>query len=122
MNIEDAFNFGMAEWGKTGEVPREAFARVVELHRMDDGEASGANYLQCLAVAYWAVGEPDRAMALARRAKIEAGATLRPTFSCWRYRTVSTQDFQQDTESVMQLIGGETGVVPAFWKFVPESP
>lgn len=123
MNIQDAFNYGMAEWGKTGEVPREAFSRVVELNRADDGEALGANYLQCLAVAYWAVGEPDRAMVLARRAKVEAGATLQPTFSSWRYRTVSTQDFQQDTERVMRLIGGEAGVVPAFMEVRPrESP
>ena len=94
MNVEDAFNYGMATWGRTGRLPREAFERVVHLHKAGGREDPGANYLQCMAVAYWAVGEPaEKAMEFARRAKLKAEATLRPTFSCWRYRTVSTQNF-----------------------------
>ena len=114
MNVQDAFNYGMATWGRTGHLPREAFERVVNLNKADADEIPGANYLQCMAVAYWAVGECEEAKEFARRAKHEAQATLRPTFSCWRYRTVPTQEFLQDTDSIMRLIGGETGVVPEF--------
>ncbi len=119
MNVWSAFNYGMATWGRTGELPREAFERVVTLNEADDDEATDANYLQCMAVAYWAVGEPGKAMEFARRAKLEAGATLRPTFSCWRYRTVATQSFLQDTDSIMRLIAGEDGVVPKFMQSRP---
>ena len=115
MNVADAFNYGMATWGRTGDPPREAFERVVSLHKADGGKP-GANYLQCMAIAYWVVGEAEEAMEFARRAKVEAEATLRPTFSCWCYRTVATQDFLQDTDSIMRLIAGEAGVVPEFIK------
>ena len=114
MNVQNAFNYGMAIWGRTGDLPREAFERVVSLNKADDDEGPGANYLQCMAVAYWAVGECEEAKEFARCAKREAQATLRPTFSCWRYRTVATQEFLQDTDSIIRLIAGETGVMPEF--------
>lgn len=114
MNVRDAFNYGMATWGRTGDLPHEVFERVVNLNKSAEGEDRDANYLQCMAVAYWAVGESEEAMEFARGAKREAQATLRPTFSCWRYRTVPTQDFLQDTDSIMRLIAGEAGIVPKF--------
>lgn len=114
MNLPNAFNYGMAKWARMGHLPREVFDRVVGLNKADEDTPPGANYLQCMAVAYWAVGESEEAMEFARRAKREAKATLRPTFSCWCYRTVSTQHFLEDTDSIMRLIAGEEGVVPEF--------
>ena len=114
MNVQNAFNYGMATWGRTGRLPREAFERVVHLNKTDGREDLGANYLQCMAVAYWAVGEPEEAMEFARRAKLKAEATLKPTPSCWRYRTVPTQSFLRDTDSIMRMIAGEHGLVPEF--------
>ena len=114
MNVRDAFNYGMATWGRTGDLPRQAFERVVSLNEADDDETPGANYLQCMAIAYWAVGALEKAMEFANRAKTEAEATLQPTFSCWRYRIVPTHDFLQDTDSIMRLIAGDEAIVPAF--------
>ena len=120
--VQVAFNYGMATWGRTGEVPREVFERVVSLNKADSDAVPGANYLQCMAVAYWAVGEIDEALEFARRAKRIAEETLRPTFSCWRYRTTSTQDFLQDTDSIMRMIAGEAGAVPEFMQVRTEKP
>ena len=116
MDVQDAFNYGMAKWGLTGYPPGEAFERVVSLNKADGEEDRDANYLQCMAVAHWVVGEAEEALEFVRRAKAEAEATLQPTFSCWCYRTVATQNFLRDTDSIMRLIAGETGVVPAFVK------
>lgn len=114
MGIQNAFNYGMATWGRTGDVPRRVFERVVELDEADNDDDPGANYLQCMAMTYWAVGRVDTAEEFARRAKLKAESTLRPTFSCWRYRTVSTIEFLKDTDSIRQLIRGEEGVLPYF--------
>ena len=122
LRVHVAFNYGMATWGRTGEVPREVFERVVSLNKTRGDAVPGANYPQCMAVAYWAAGEIDEALEFARRAKRVAEETLRPTFSCWRYRTASTQDFLQDTDSIVRLIEGEAGVVPEFMKVRMEKP
>ena len=56
MDVQQAFNYGMALWGSTGSVSEEIFERVVELDEADREGRGDANYLQCMAVAYWAVG------------------------------------------------------------------
>ena len=116
LDIQHAFNYGMAVWGCTGQVSRAPFERVVELNEMDDGDEPGANYLQCLAVAYWAVGKTELALDFARRAQSEAQSTPLPIFSCWRYKTVSAGDFVRDTDSILKLINGDKTVVPTFVK------
>lgn len=118
MDIQHAFNYGMAVWGCTGQVPRAPFERVVELDEMDDDDEPGANHLQCMAVAYWAVSKTELALDFARRAQLEAQSTPLPIFSCWRYKTVSTGDFVRDTENILKLINGDKTVVPTF--FEPE--
>ena len=120
MSIRHAFNYGMAVWGCTGKAPREPFEQVVELNESEEDDELGANYLQCMAVAYWMVGNTDLALDFARRARLEARSTLLPTFSCWRYKTVSTGDFVQDTDNIVKLINGDQTVVPPFVQ--PESP
>lgn len=121
MDVVDAFNYGMAAWGESGCIQRDVFERVVELNESKDDDDLDANYLQCMAVAYWAVGRVDAAMEYARRAKIKAASTLRPTFSCWRYRTVHPRDFLHDTNSIMMLIRGDKDVAPRFMSERPGS-
>lgn len=114
MSIRRAFNYGMAMWGHTGKAPREPFERVVEINESEGKNAPNPNYLQCMAVAYWVVGKTDLALDFASRARQEAQSTLLPTFSCWRYRTVSTSDFVRDTGDIIQLVNGDKTVVPLF--------
>ena len=114
MNAQRTFNYGMAHWGHTGSVSQELFERVVELNEADREGRNDANYLQCMALTYWAVGRMDAALEFARRAKEEADRSLRPTFSCWRYRTVTTQQFLEDTDGIIALIRGDKRAIPQF--------
>jgi len=43
LDTSDSFNYGMAEWGKTGAPPKDMFERVVDLDSKS-GESHGANY------------------------------------------------------------------------------
>ena len=69
MDIQVAFNYGMAIWAKTGRVAPEPFARVVELDQQDTSPKDDPNYLQCMAVSCWAVGESVRALKFESRAR-----------------------------------------------------
>ena len=113
VGIASVFNHAMATWGYDGKIPREQFERVVEMDETDHDDES-ANYLQCMAIAYWAIGQLDTAMAAAQRAKREADRIPRPTFSCWRYRTVPTGQFLEDTDSLIEMIHGDEKVVPRY--------
>ncbi len=114
MDAPRAFNYGMACWGLTGSVSQEMFERVVELDETNDQEDKDANYLQCMAVACWATGRLDAAIEFAHRAKEEASRSPWPTFSCWRYRTVPTQQFLEDTDGIIALIRGRREPTPQF--------
>ena len=114
MSIQEAFSYGIAMWGCTGKAPREPFEQVVKLNESEGRHPPSANYLQCMAVAYWAVGKTDLALDFACGARQEAQSTLLPTFSCWRYGTVSADNFLQDTDNIVKLINGDKTVVPPF--------
>ena len=64
MDVQDAFNYGMAAWGATGKISARPFARVVELD-LDDPTGGrddpDPNYYQCMAIAYWATGDSSAA-------------------------------------------------------------
>ena len=62
LSIENAFNYGMAMWGVTGSVDTEAFRRVVELDSSVVRKKETSNHLQCMAIAYWAAGEYEKAL------------------------------------------------------------
>lgn len=115
MDIRDAFNYGMAVWGATEEIASEPFGRVVELEREDDSPSDvHPNYLQCLAIANWAVGDRSKALELARRAREAVGESRGPTFSCWRYRRVPARDFLEDLDEIEALINGDAARKPYF--------
>ena len=69
LNIFDAFNYGMAIWGATRTVKTEPFERVVELDQLGSHPEryENLNYLQCMMIAYWAVGDRDTATEYAER-------------------------------------------------------
>ena len=115
LDVADAFNYGMARWGVKGNVDAMPFKRVVELDRADTGlERKGdANYFQCMAVAYWAVGELDAGIEFAQQASASVDSR-RPVFSCWRYRRVSAKVFREDVDRIISLINGDSAQVPSF--------
>ena len=114
MDIQSAFNYGMALWGKTGAVIREPFARTVELDQSDSSKQSkNPNYFQCLAVANWAVGDAATASEFVRRSQ-EVLPRSSSQFSCWRYYRVAANKFGDDLHEIIALIGGDTSRIPRF--------
>lgn len=114
MNIEYAFNYGMALWGERGAFVPEPFARVVELEQSRPESSPSANYLQCMAVAYWMVGRGNAAVRSAQLAKQVMRSRGGWQFSCWRYRIVPAHTFVDDVDKLLRLIEGVENEAPHF--------
>ena len=114
MDIQSAFNYGMARWGEIRAVESAPFARVVALDQRD-GESVDPrppNYSQCLAIACWAVGDTPKALNFASRARLVRGSE----FSCWRYSRVSAHEFRKDLDEIDALIAGDASQTPLFMR------
>jgi hypothetical protein len=111
--IQDAFNYAMAEWGETGKPPRDLFRRVVELHGEKGSSVDTANYSQCLAVAFWAIGQREDALRSIADAEIQIQRHQQPDFSCWQYLHAAPSDFLADCAEIRRLIEGEV-IMPRF--------
>ncbi len=114
LNIRDAFNYGMAVWAVLGVVQADHFERVVALDA-EEGSREDANYLQCLAVANWAVGDLECAREFALRAR-EKGRIARRVFSCWRYRRERGSEFEADMDEILTMIDTGEPRLPRFAK------
>ena len=113
MDIQFAFNYGMALWGDTGQIVRDPFERVVEIERVDPRKDPHPNYLQCMSIAYWAVGHLDKARESLENAR--RNITRRPrAFSCWRYSHVLRRQFVEDIGEIFKLIDGNDMIRPLY--------
>ena len=115
MDVQDAFNYGMAIWGESGTVEPGPFSRVAHLDPVGIERDRGPDYYQCMAVAYWAIGDAmaaGRASHEAQRAIAAIGKA--PEFSCWRYCRVHADQFLADLEEIDALINGDKSRVPLF--------
>ena len=115
MDIQDAFNYGMAMWGATGKVDSNPFERVVELDQ-SGSKQNDPNYLQCMAIAWWAAGDPAKAVGFVGRAR---QALHGSTFSSWHYRRITEGEFEEDLDKILTLIEGSASPTPRFMKTVP---
>jgi tetratricopeptide (TPR) repeat protein len=104
-DIRDAFNYAMAEWGKTESPPLDLFSRVVELGKLS--KLQGANYLQCMAIANFVVDDKDNAQEYYRRALREIRVNPGRNFSAWRYLEASPTEFRNDLEDIKEMIDGK---------------
>ena len=115
LSIADAFNYGMAMWGANGAIEREAFQRVVDLDRSNIRKDKIPNFLQCMAIAYWATGDNGAAIDYVERAqRAISGIRGRTEFSCWRYLQVSAKSFEADLGEIRALIDGGGSRMPGF--------
>ena len=115
LDIANTFNYSMAIWGATGMINTEIFQRAVELDRSDPSEDESLNYLQCMAIAYWAAGDDNAALDYVEQAQKLIndfrGAT---EFSCWCYLQVDKKSFSKDLDEIRTLIKKPDSVVPKF--------
>ena len=114
MSVAFAFNYGMAEWGASGDILRDPFDHVVDVDRREPRDDPEPNYLQCIAIAHWAVGEPDQARKALERARLRMQKTHGRPFSCWRYYYVTEHQFELDIDDIVRLIDGDDTVRPRF--------
>ena len=126
----DAFNYAMAAWGSTGTVDQAAFRRVLDLVSCEADPTAGTrrpqvrrssrlrdpNFLQCLAIAHWAVGDRVNAGIHLRRARtaLESSGVSSPV-SCWRYTETSRAEFLEDLDEIEKLIAGDDSIRPRFF-------
>ena len=116
LNIVDAFNYGMAMWGVNGTIETETFRRVVELDCPRAREEQQiSNYLQCMAIAYWATGDSGEALDHIDRAQETVGSLRgRRVFSSWHYLRVSAKLFEADLVDIRGLIENDDSQMPPF--------
>ena len=103
----------MALWGYTGHIVRDPFERVVELERVEPKRNPDPNYLQCMSIAYFAVGKPERARDSLEGARQEINRG-HSAFSCWRYLYVLKRQFVEDIGEILELIDGIVTRRPRF--------
>ena len=116
METQEAFDYGMALWGATGEVVRGPFARFLQLD--EEVQDPYPNRYQRMALAHWAIGEQADARVdvdLARDALATGmGVWADSAFSCWRYYEPSPSEFLEDIREIEALINGDTSRRPRF--------
>lgn len=112
MEIQFAFNYGMATWGNGGQLMREPFHRVLEMEDPDNNVSP--NNLQCISFAHWACGDDVKALEYAASALREMTRRRGGEFSCWRYLRVPAGVFARDVSEMIDLIGGDDSVKPRF--------
>jgi MinD-like ATPase involved in chromosome partitioning or flagellar assembly len=103
--LELAFNYAMADWGVRGRPSARLFQRVLD--RQKQRAHTDANFLQCMALAYWVVGNGERALQQLSDARQVISSRGGETFSAWRYLEVSPTQFSEDLDSMERMIKGE---------------
>ncbi|MCY3770130.1 MAG: AAA family ATPase [Gammaproteobacteria bacterium] len=123
MDIQDAFNYAMAEWGVSGTIETDLFQCVVKLDRSNPNEDANPNYLQCMAIACWASGDHGTALDYAKRTQHAVNSFPgRTEFSAWRYQQVSLEIFATDLDEILSLIEGRGSPVPKFMSVTGNTP
>ena len=122
LEIDDAFNYGMAEWADLCVIPQDMFRHVVALDARQQ-DCPVANHNQCLAVALWAIGCCDaglQRLAIAEDIAKRFDPDARE-LSCWRYREVDKDEFLADCEAIRSLLNG-AGNLPSFFSESSANP
>jgi hypothetical protein len=106
LSSQDAFNYAMANWGKTGEIDQALLKHVTKAAGV--GETRGVpNHHQCLAIAYWALGDLEHAKSHSDRARQLIMSRPRPEFSAWRYLRMHPIEFVKDLDQLDEMLSGK---------------
>jgi MinD-like ATPase involved in chromosome partitioning or flagellar assembly len=105
-SMDLTFNYAMAEWGKTKQIPVDLFSFVLEKLSQQDFSSMGANVKQCIALCYWAVGNSEMAIDIAKDAIQEANDSSILQFSCWSYLYGPQKEFVGDIRVMIEMFKG----------------
>lgn len=114
LDIQDSFNYGMAEWGELGKPSEDMFRHVIDLDPTLKHQRN-SNYEQCLAITFWILGKPQEADNRLKTALKMISDNPTGTFSCWRYMQVDPEEFKKDCQSIQSMINGEN-ILPKFFQ------
>ncbi|MXX95055.1 MAG: AAA family ATPase [Gammaproteobacteria bacterium] len=118
LEITTTFNLAMAAWGESRNHTKLDFENVIKIHEAnqeDEDRHDSANYLQCIGLAYWAMGDGTKALEYAEKS-LQFLVGYRPTFSCWRYLYVNHHEFKTDINEFKRLVEGDETMQPVFLK------
>jgi MinD-like ATPase involved in chromosome partitioning or flagellar assembly len=107
-NIQHAFNFAMAEWGRQRVPTLGLFERVLSLHNDRSVSFTSANYLQCIAIARRVVGDERGMQESLEEARKIVAEQRGPIFNAWRYLLTKPRLFVEDLAALAD------GKEPAF--------
>ena len=96
------FNHAIAGWGTTGQVDQSLFEEVVSMHEESPCHF-GANYDQCMAIAYGTLKHRNKALKHIRLAE-EQNHAMGGDFSGWRYLSCSEKEFQEDMDDMRHCL------------------
>ncbi len=115
LSIEDLFNYAMACWGSTHEVRSDIFQHVLNRWQSISQNSESPNKYQCISLAYWAVGNANKASEYVEKAKIAInGYRDTAEFSCWQYLKVKKAEFLRDLDEIISLIEKNDPPLPRF--------
>lgn len=112
--ISNVFNYAMADFGENLKPDKELFTRVLELQKTERHEA-GANYAQCIAICYAALGDSERSNTWLDRSTDSAKMSHKSTFSAWSYLMVSPEQLIEDNNDIRRQTKHQS-IVPKFAK------
>jgi hypothetical protein len=107
--IATTFNLGMAKWAALGEPNPEIFQRVIE---MEDSHVKYVNYVQCMAIAHYVVGDFETAKLRLKRAKAMLARHPVRSFSPWTFSEASPPELKKHLAELQAMIEGKD-IVPA---------
>ncbi len=112
LDIIEQFNFAMATWGESGEVPVDNFKKVLNIDTESSADSSDhdANYYFCMAIVYFALGNFEEALAKIDLSRSKADWGVNKIFSPWDYSYKAIDLFVKDLDRAESLISEESGV------------
>lgn len=105
-SLSELYNFAIGLWGRDKVIPRTFFERVVELAESESDSSPSANFSQCMAIAYWAIGRDDEAVARLEKARQRVKDLRSAEFSSWRYLEVMPEEFLSDLDETEKMLAG----------------
>ncbi|HEY0929117.1 MAG TPA: ParA family protein [Gemmatimonas sp.] len=112
--ISDMFNLAMSRWGRDKRPDPEAFIAIAQKGETETSLHGGANFHQCMFIAWWIAGHRQAALAnlhAAHEAALNQGVA---EFSCWRYMRIALPKFLEDLSEMKTAARREEALYPPF--------